>query len=128
MAATGYIVGQTCLDTSAHAIEALQSMFPAFLSGNWPLCSVANISFVGPATFNLITQCGSIEKVDVKTITNSIILPRCDPAYLLGSGVSNDAINATNILYVFSWGFGAVIFFFFFGFVIGAVAKVIGKT
>lgn len=68
------------------------------------------------------------------TLTPTATAPMDCTAYLLvdsleyGTLVSAYAIEAADVAYVFSWGFGTVVFFWYLGFVIGVAKRVISKA
>jgi apolipoprotein N-acyltransferase len=68
------------------------------------------------------------------TLTATSTAPEDCTAYLLVDSVEYATlletypIEATDIAYVFSWGLGTIIFFWYLGFVIGVAKKAISKA
>lgn len=134
MALTGFLVNMgggnpsVCADSAANAIQALGARFP-YVAGSQPLlCSLTSSTFTAPNTFNNTVTCHDLTSNQIYSLLHPLTLMQCDPALPIGGGLALDPINATNIAYVFSWGFGAIVFFFFLGFVIGMAAKAIKEA
>ena len=131
MALTGFIVNQgagnltICAPDSTSAINALGSLFPVVAGNNPNFCTLDGATFTSPNVFNVSVLCHDLTSNNDWLKAHPIMLPRCDPAL-----DPNVFLSPTpeNILYVFTWGFGAVVFFFFLGFVIGMASGVIKKA
>lgn len=123
MALTGFMVGGVCATTSDAAMLALGSGYPYFLGSSPPvMCALSDQSYIAPSTFSQTITCHDLTSAKQDNFVHPITLQMCDPALDPSQFVTP---TAAQILYVFSWGFGAIVFFFFLGFVIGIVAKVI---
>lgn len=124
MPLTGFWSNGICAANQADAIAALNSQYPvvtdAFLHHGSAVASGVNGALLTTWTFNLGTVGGT-------WITHAMIFyfSACDPALDPNQFLKP---TAADILFVFSWGFGAVVFFFFLGFVIGIAAKVIKQA
>lgn len=134
MALTGFLVNMgtgnasVCADSSANAISALGARFP-YVAGNQPvLCSLNSSVFTAPNTFTNTITCHDLLGNAFWTKAHDLTLMQCDPALPIGGGLALDPITPANIAYVFSWGFGAIVLFFFLGFVIGVAAQAIKKS
>ena len=131
MALTGFIVNQgagnltICAPGSSSAINALGSLFPVVAGNNPNFCTLNGVTFTAPNTFNVSVLCNDLTSNNDWLKTHLIKLPLCDPA--LDSNVFLPPTPEI-ILYVFTWGFGAIVFFFFLGFVIGTASGAIKKA
>lgn len=134
MALTGFLInigggsGAVCADSSANAIQAIGAMFPQFIGSPPMMCHLSGSTFTAPNTFNNIVTCHDLTGAAQYTFLHGMVATQCDPALPIGGGLAMDAITATNIAYVFSWGFGAVVFFFFLGFAIAAAIQAIKEA
>lgn len=126
MAFTGYMVNGICAESSDAALLALGVGFPKYLGSTPPvMCNLSAQSFTAPNTFSQTITCHELNSSRQDIFVHPISLPACDPALDPNQFLQP---TADQILFVFTWGMGAVVFLFFLGFVIAAAVKVIGKA
>lgn len=123
MPLSGFFVDGVCQASQAEALAAFGSMYPQIHNGQ--LVSAVGLQFVAPdhvagslVQQNLLSGAYTWTWLDIPLVA-------CDPALDPNQFVKP---SAADIAYVFSWGFGAVVFFFFMGFVIGIAAKLIEEA
>lgn len=124
MADTGFLVADKCATNAVEAAYAFAGTFPQLIGDPPYMCTASSITTTGNP-FDVQVLCHELLGSKDYTYVHSVILPACDPALDPNQFVQP---TAAQIAFVFSWGFGAVVFFFFLGFTIGIVAKVIGKA
>lgn len=134
MALTGFLVnigggsGAICSDSAAHAIDAIGARFPYVAGSNPVLCNLESSVFTAPNTFTNTIMCHDLTGGMSWTLAHSLHLSLCDPALPIGGGSVLDVINSANVLANFTWGFAAMVLFFFWGFVISTAIMAIKKA
>lgn len=134
MALTGFLVnigggsGAVCADSAQNAIESIGARFP-FVAGSQPvLCNLESSVYTAPNLFTNTITCHDLTSAQSWTLSHLLHLAVCDPALPIGGGALVEPVTAANIGYVFSWGMGAVVFFFFLGMCIWAAVSAIKKV
>lgn len=133
MALTGFLVNMgagnpsVCADSAQTAMDAIGARFP-YVAGSQPvLCNLESVVYTAPNLFTNSIMCHDLSSAQTWTLSHPLHLAVCDPALPIGGGVPLEPITAANVGYVFSWGFGAIVFFFFLGYVIAAAVNMIRR-
>lgn len=124
MADTGFLVADKCATNALEAAYAFAGRFPQLVGDPPYMCTVSSVSTTGNP-FTVEVLCHELFGNKEYSLTHPVIFPACDPALDPNQFLQP---TAEQILYVFTWGMGAVVFLFFLGFVIAAAVKVIGKA
>lgn len=118
----GLAISSRCAPDQASALLAFNADFPQY--SNNEVISVLSSSFVDVQKIGFWLHSLTISDGKIRDVYGEIVLQSCDlsndPNYFL------QPIPA-DIFYVFTWGMGAVLLMFFFGFVISVAVSAIRK-
>lgn len=121
MALTGYWINGVCQASQAAAIDAVASIYPHSEAGF--MYSASSFQFSGPNTLGVLIQSQNMKVAFSHSVWVYTSLSNCDPLLTV-----SPVIDAAGILAVFGWGFGAVVLFFFFGYVIAVATNAIKRA
>lgn len=124
MSETGFLVAGKCATNAQEAAYAFAGTFPQLVGDPPYICTASSITSIGNP-FEVAVLCHELLGNKDYTYVHPVILSVCDPALDPNQFVQP---TAEQIAFVFSWGFGAVVFFFFLGFVVGVASRVISKA
>jgi len=124
MPLTGFMQNAVCYGTYDEAMSVKFGNDPVLITAATKMDKLHFFEvFNGVWHWSEYTTQGGAWTLAYHSIMPAVGFPACDPApYQFLPPTPAD------IAFVFSWGFGAVMLFFFFGFVIGTASKVVGKV
>lgn len=114
----GYAFAPYCYETTAEALAAFQKQFPSIGDINYVGHVSSSISPAGVISYSLETR--PIASNTVSSRTGSFTLSSCSPADAPVTTVAPE-----DVLFVFTWGMGAILAVWALGAAIGAAKDVI---
>jgi hypothetical protein len=127
LAYEGYCYPALADAITAHSSEISESSEMVILIQGSNIVDSHNVNFTY-AVMNLLTGTSSSRTIPVKFYDCPVIGPLASGQELTASYLSTIGIDSSTILYVYSWGMGAVLMMFALGYAIDAAQSIIKKV